>query len=360
MKKSQLLKVIDKVINEVLTEATTYAGKGSADDIQKDPKYNTLSSTGKLDVQNKLKTGTTVTLDESRKYGIADNEKAQALINASNGKAKVRIQQIIDAINDSGGRLSGGGIARALGIIQPQINNLLRIMTEHGILDIEGGREFATTPEFTVTPDGESEEGDEESEYSNDEQDLFVGSGGDRSLEPYFKNKPEDEPKISKNVTTKSTNISPVGEWLVNHSTLIQAIINKYKTLAKRTSKLKEGDEIGLGDINKSTIASRDWAKESLVTLIDTLVAELFKIKQEKPELLEKILFNLKKYKFEPTGTGKAYKEIIKKLGEKEIDIDSIDNSDLELDDEDDLPFGDDELLDEPIMERFKKLAKLR
>ena len=68
-----------------------------------------------------------VELDEARRYGIADAEKAQALIDAASGKAKGRIQQIVDAINAAGGRLSGGGIANAIGVIQPQINSLLKL-----------------------------------------------------------------------------------------------------------------------------------------------------------------------------------------------------------------------------------------
>lgn len=45
-----------------MKEAATYAGKDSVDDLKKDPKYSTLSSTAKGDVEAKLKKGETVTI----------------------------------------------------------------------------------------------------------------------------------------------------------------------------------------------------------------------------------------------------------------------------------------------------------
>lgn len=48
--------------NEEMEEGATYAGKDSVDDAQKDPKFGSLSSTGKADAINKLKQGGTVTI----------------------------------------------------------------------------------------------------------------------------------------------------------------------------------------------------------------------------------------------------------------------------------------------------------
>ena len=45
-----------------MKEAATYAGKDAVDDLKKDPKYGTLSSTAKGDVEDKLKKGETVTI----------------------------------------------------------------------------------------------------------------------------------------------------------------------------------------------------------------------------------------------------------------------------------------------------------
>lgn len=54
----------NKTVDEVkkMVEASTYAGKDAVDDLKKDPKYGTLSSTAKNDVENKLKKGETVTI----------------------------------------------------------------------------------------------------------------------------------------------------------------------------------------------------------------------------------------------------------------------------------------------------------
>ena len=43
-------------------EGTTYAGKDAEDDIKRDQKFGTLSSTGKIDAINKLKQGNAVTI----------------------------------------------------------------------------------------------------------------------------------------------------------------------------------------------------------------------------------------------------------------------------------------------------------
>jgi hypothetical protein len=362
MKKSQLLAIIDKAINEVLNEASsTYAGKNAVDDLKKDREYSTLSATGKLDAEDELKRGGTVTigeaeLDEARRYGIADAEKAQSLIDAASGKAKGRIQQIVDAINDAGGRLSGGGIANAIGVIQPQINSLLKSMVENGILDIEGGKAFSTTP----APGEEAPE--EEPEMAGDYTDFFVGKGDvDKTLAPYFRDEPtsEEEPAIP--TRTVSMAAAPkIGVWFDKNSDLIQAIINKTKTSKARVgnskTKTNEGEEIGGGDLKKSKEASRDWAKESLIKLIDELVAELKKVKQEDPAMYKLILVDLKQYKFGPTGTTSSFEKIMKQLDLPDIEVPSVDAGDLELGDEEE----EEDTLPEPIMERLQKLAKIK
>lgn len=263
MKKSKLLAIIDKAINEVLDEATAFelttsTGKKVVQSFpnqsaaQKFKSDNTnIRSVQQLEEDN---------LDEARRYGIADAEKAQALIDAASGKAKGRIQQIVDAINAAGGRLSGGGIANAIGVIQPQINSLLKAMVENGILDIEGGKAFAVAP----APGEEAPE--EEPEMAGDETDLFVGKGDiNKTLSSYFKDEPtpEEEPAIP--TKTVSMAAAPkIGVWFDDHSDLIQAIIDKTKTATKRVGKLKENEEIGSGVFNDSLAQSLDANAERL------------------------------------------------------------------------------------------------
>ena len=356
MKKSKLLAIIDKAINEVLNEVTTIDIPGNPGTIPDQTKQAAILKARTTSKNPKLGTADDpvefveeAELDEARRYGIADAEKAQALINNISGKSKDRIQQIVDAINAAGGRLSGGGIANALNVIQPQINSLLKTMVDAGILDIEGGKAFAVAP----TPGEEAPE--EEPEMAGDETDLFVGKRDvNKTLSSYFNDEPTPEEKPAIPAKTTSTAAAPkVGVWFDKHSDLIQAIIDKTKSASKRISSLKEDEEIGGGDLKKSTLASKDWAKESLKTLIGELVSELVKVKQEDPAMFEKILVDLKQYKFGPTNTLLSYNMILKQLDAADVKASNVDTGDVELDDEEDT-------LPEPVMERFQKLAKIK
>lgn len=358
MKKSKLLAIINKAINEVLDEVTTIDVPGNPGNIPDQTKSAAINKARTTEKNPKLGTADDpiefveeADLNEARRYGIADAEKAQALIDAASGKAKGRIQQIVDAINVAGGRLSGGGIANAIGVIQPQINSLLKAMVENGILDIEGGKAFAVAP--TV---GE-EAPEEEPEMAGDETDLFVGKGDiNKTLSSYFKDEPTEEEPAIPTKTVSMAAAPKIGVWFDDHSDLIQAIIDKTKTATKRVGKLKENEEIGSGDFKRSALASKDWAKESLKTLIEELVSELIKVKQEDPAMFEKILVQLKQYKFGPTNSLSSYKEILKQLQAADVDAKSVDAGDLELDDEEE----EEDTLPEPVMERLQKLAKIK
>ena len=361
MKKSKLLSIVNKAINEVLEESL-YAEKPGADSLNILPNIISPDANTERDpkFQSKYKKISESELDEARRYGIADDARAQDLIDTTSGKAQIRIQQIVDAINNSGGRLSGGGIARALNVVQPQINNLLRTMVEAGILDIEGGTAFST-PQVAVAAGEEGEEGDDEqSEFAGDETDMAVGSGNyDKLMDMYFGTstpeetgeESEEEPITTPIEATSEESEADIvasgsaGKWLVYNSDLIQAIINKTKSASKRISSIREAN-----DINPSSY--KEYAKLSLGVLIDELVEKLKVVRSSNPVMLEKILLNLKTYKFGPTNTLLSYKETIKKLGTEDISAAPVDTEDLEVDDEE-------EMLDEPIMERFQKLAKI-
>ena len=57
-----LMAMVREAKEKKMEEAATYAGKDAVDDLKKDPKYGTLSSTAKKDTENKLKKGETVTI----------------------------------------------------------------------------------------------------------------------------------------------------------------------------------------------------------------------------------------------------------------------------------------------------------
>ena len=57
-----LMAMVREAKEKKMEEAATYAGKDAVDDLKRDPKYGTLSSTAKKDTENKLKKGETVTI----------------------------------------------------------------------------------------------------------------------------------------------------------------------------------------------------------------------------------------------------------------------------------------------------------
>jgi hypothetical protein len=65
MKKTRLLEIIREEITIALSEAS-YAGKNAIPDMKKDPAYNTLNQTGKIDAEKELKSGGTVELEEEQ------------------------------------------------------------------------------------------------------------------------------------------------------------------------------------------------------------------------------------------------------------------------------------------------------
>jgi hypothetical protein len=71
MKKSRLLEIIREEITSALEE-TSYAGKNAIPDMKKDPAFNTLNATGKMDAEKELKTGGTVELEEDNLNEIPD------------------------------------------------------------------------------------------------------------------------------------------------------------------------------------------------------------------------------------------------------------------------------------------------
>lgn len=71
MKQTRLLEIIREEIAGALGE-TSYAGIKSIPDLKKDPSYSTLSTTGKTDAENELKTGGTVELEEEKIKRLAE------------------------------------------------------------------------------------------------------------------------------------------------------------------------------------------------------------------------------------------------------------------------------------------------
>ena len=96
MKKSRLLEIIREEISAALNEAaTTYAGPSSLDDLKKDKAYGTLSGDAKMDAEEKLKSGGTVTIGEEKRKKLA--EKYQLDEETINEMASIK--QVIESVS---------------------------------------------------------------------------------------------------------------------------------------------------------------------------------------------------------------------------------------------------------------------
>lgn len=388
MKQIELKQIINKVVKETLDEAL-YTEKPGAD------RTNTLPNVVAPDPSTEKdpmfqakykKVSEGEEMNESRKYGVADDAKMQTLMDATQGKAKERIRQIVNAIAEAGGRITAGGIAKALNLRQQQINDLLRSMVEAGVLNIEGGKEFgvplaqvratraaekaavrATTAdeEGTIEPSDEEDDDfeDEESEFTGGGVDMLVGRGEqnyNKLMGQYFDTDPSEVPEDTEDEFSTTDNApeeytkrteddiiasGSAGEWLIYNFDLIQTLINK----ARERRKIKEN------------LSNVELTKLSVEKLQQMLVDKLRKVKEQNPKMLNTILINLRDYKFGPTNTTNVYRNITTALGtqgDDTYDSKNLEEMDCGCDDDMDMDF-DDDMLDEPIMERFQKLAKI-
>lgn len=148
--------------NDIMEE--TYAGKTAVGDMQKDTKYPTLSSTGKVDAVNALKKGETVTLEEEELdemarakviYNLVSAEKPnlQKVIDAAKGNTKLALQYLLD-----NGELSIADLAKDLKkdpatFNNPSFRKLMADLADKGITKTDAN--FAEKSPKTPTPKAE-------------------------------------------------------------------------------------------------------------------------------------------------------------------------------------------------------------
>ena len=129
MKKTRLLEIIREEISAALGEAS-YAGKNAIPDIKKDPAFNTLSATGKLDVTKELATGGTVELEEDLLnetpiYDVADMEGFKSTLdkfrdeNVSKSKA---LNLLLTKLEDKG-TVDTNQLSKDMGVDTATFNN---------------------------------------------------------------------------------------------------------------------------------------------------------------------------------------------------------------------------------------------
>ena len=206
MKRSQLEAIIREALDEVLNEGNTYAGKDSADDMTKDPKYGTLSSTGKADALNKLKQGGTVTIGEAELDELANIPIRYQLapgITAADFPGKKG--RIITTMQAAGEPMSKMDVATEMGYSkQNPINADFMALVASGAIVLAGQQSAPRfnrpQPEPAAAPEMGDEEGDDElpSGYEDPEGGI-AGDMSDEEIEASFarmKAGGEDEEEI--------------------------------------------------------------------------------------------------------------------------------------------------------------------
>ena len=186
MKAKQLRRIIREAIEEVLAEGNTYAGKDAVDDMQKDPKFGSLSGTGKTDALNKLKQGGSVTIGEGDLDELARLAKGFRLadpnFDASEYTNKrvsgTSLADIINYFRENPGA-EKSQLQSQFNFVRPQIANaVVNALLDAGVLvKLGAGGEVEATPE----------PGEEQPEKIDGPEALFVGSG---DLSQYFDNEP--------------------------------------------------------------------------------------------------------------------------------------------------------------------------
>ena len=190
MQVKQLRRLIRESVMEVLKEGSTYAGKDAVDDATKDPKFGTLSSTGKTDALNKLKQGGTVTIGESELEEMARIPKGFRLsdpdLNTSTYTKTISgtpLSAILDYFKENPGA-DVKSVQSQFQFVRPQIaNGLVKGLLDAGILTkLTAGGEVVAP----IAP------GEEAPIQATEPEDLFMGSA-ENPLSMYFDNEPNND-----------------------------------------------------------------------------------------------------------------------------------------------------------------------
>ena len=250
MKSTDLHKLIREAIREVISE-TTYAGKGSVAKIATDPKFNTLSTSAKQDISNKLNKGEDVDINEMarlpRGYVLADEKIDTSGFTRTISGASLK--DVIEYIKANPG-VEKKTLQKHFKWVRPQIANaVVNALVDNGIL-IKLGKsgEVETEPE-------ESPE-----EKSSSIEDLFIGSkeyvpshDKYKEEEPEEEEPEEEEPELPATKTISKPSISDedyqafmkYGE-LKNRLTSVKGSITQTKKLNRGGGDLaaKPGSEL--------------------------------------------------------------------------------------------------------------------
>jgi hypothetical protein len=155
-----------------------------------------------------------------------------------------------------------------------------------------------------------------------DAEDLFIGKSklkGTKSMGMDDEEGPSEKDLAKLKLPKTAPLNSKVGEFFDKNSSLIDKIIKKYATSTMKTGRVvKEAEDGGMSsaDFKSANIKSKEAAKEALPELIQKLVDELKKLKDDDFNAYVKVLNDLDKYKFTPTNTKNVLKQLLRALDE--------------------------------------------
>jgi len=281
MKAKQLRRIIREAIDEVLSEGTTYAGKDALDDMQKDPKYGTLSSAGKQDAMKKLQQGNAVTIGEADIDEMARIAKGFRLADpnfdasqyANKRISGVSMADIINFFRENPGA-EKSQLQAQFGFVRPQIANAIvnELLVAGILVKLGAGGEVEATPE----------PGEEQPETVSGPEALFIGSG---DLSQYFDNEPnadgeedfnaEEEPtagEIGGQPVSTSSMSDEDYEAFMKYSDLKQRL-DATKSNIIKMKRSKGGTAGDIRDTSSSEIERLRFLKKSLEDKINALVA---------------------------------------------------------------------------------------
>ena len=278
MKVKQLRRLIREAVNEVLLEGSTYAGKDAVDDAQKDPKFGSLSGTGKQDALNKLKSGGTVTIGEmariAKGYRLTNPEMNTTTYTKT--ISGTPLSSILDYFRQNPGA-EVSQLQRHFNFVRPQIaNGVVKGLLDAGILTklTAGGEEVAP-----VAP------GEEPPTQATEPEDLFMGSA-ENPLSMYFDNEPNDggEEDFTDDEEPSLGNLEPSTPSASSMSDEDYEAFMKYDDLKNRLDatksnilkmkRNKKGGMMGdLADKPSDELARLQTLKASLEDRVNALVA---------------------------------------------------------------------------------------
>jgi hypothetical protein len=276
MKVKQLRRLIREAVNEVLSEGSTYAGKDAVDDAQKDPKFGSLSGTGKQDTLNKLKAGGTVTIGEMARIakGFKLTNPEMNTTTYTKTISGTPLSSILDYFRQNPGA-DVKSIQNHFQFVRPQIaNGLVKGLLDAGILTklTAAGEEVAP-----VAP------GEEAPTQATEPEDLFMGSA-ENPLAMYFDKEPNNDGTEDFNDNEEPTvgELEPTEPSAGSMSDEDYEAFMKYDDLKNRLDatksnilKTKRSKGGMMGDISDkpgTELARLQDLKKSLETRIDAIV----------------------------------------------------------------------------------------